>query len=278
MSRQSYREREPFKGLIQQLEQEILDARHRQKPEEALELWRKCEPDLPAGVRYAPPVILALMPAYTSLLRGNISNKGELREEIINTLEQSLDYILAGRGTVQATLRELAKLYQELGQVLLYIDPVRAALYLEKSQNINPADEGTVSLLATAYRDSGQLERARELYSRALKNDSENPQLMLRFSQLLIMEGEFEHAEKILTNAQVIVLRQLKAAENQHERAIHARRAGYIYQELIRIHLESNDRLTAENLHQEILKLAEEYDLPPDVFHEHALRDVLNSY
>lgn len=280
MSRQneSYREREPFKSAITRLEQEIIAARLRSSPKQALEVWKKCEPDLPVGVRYAPPVILALMPAYTSLLRGNVNNnKNELRDEIIDMLEQSLDYITAGRGTVQATGRELAKLYQELGQCLLHTDPVRAAFYLKKSKGINPSDKGTIALLATAYRDSGQLEEARELYQQALAADPDNPQLMLRLAQLLLMEGEFEQAEDILKRAQKIVLSKLNDTKDPHHKESHARRAGYIYQELVNIELERGNHSAAQALHQEILMLAAKYDISPDVFREHALRELLDS-
>lgn len=274
MSRESYRHDPLFKNPITWIENQLITTRLFD-PAHAIELWRQHEHNLPIGVVYAPPVVLALVQCYSKLLRQSTPGKRNLRNQIMEILKKSIEYIEARRGTVEASRREHALLYLELGILTLQSHPDVAVQYLEQSRQLNPSDPFTILPLANAYRDSGRLGHANALYQETMNTRPDDPMIMLRLAQLLLLEDQLDQAEKLLSNAREIIVHQLYAAKDVRLRLKYGRIVAYIYLELVSLHKELGDNEGVEKLGREALQLAEDFELPDHVIHKHDFEKLL---
>lgn len=69
-----------------------------------------------------------------------------------------------------------------------------AVSVLEKLHRIEPKDNSITTMLADAYAEAGQIEKADDLYTQLLAANPENPQLESDRGQMLIREGKYAEA------------------------------------------------------------------------------------
>ncbi len=194
MSRQSYREDPLFSRAIEKVRGSLKTRNGFDKAKgyhEAILTWYELHKDYPIGVMFSPPVLEDLSYCYKNLMEDDAPkfDTQHLREDIISILETAVAYIEAGQGTVQATARELAQIYQEIGRYNMKGNPEEAAYWFDKSLSLvaDPLTENLKRSLRLEKKDAvpSDTQSRIEKYQKLVEQNPGRLRYLIALAQLL---------------------------------------------------------------------------------------------